>query len=130
MAPEVIIRSRRKRTDGEGSETQLDAAAPQSQADASTAAPHADAGARSRPSVPPRRIAIDRRPSPPPVATMPPEGGVAAPIATGDTDVVDALLGLGYSLADAQTALRSLPSDRALDLEERIRLALQSFARR
>jgi Holliday junction DNA helicase RuvA len=59
-----------------------------------------------------------------------PEGGVAVPNATPDSDVVDALLGLGYSLADAQTALRSLPSDRALELEERIRLALQSFAKR
>jgi Holliday junction DNA helicase RuvA len=59
-----------------------------------------------------------------------PEGAVVAPIATADSDVVDALLGLGYSLADAQSALRNLPSDRALDLEERIRLALQSFARR
>jgi Holliday junction DNA helicase RuvA len=59
-----------------------------------------------------------------------PEGVVAAPIATADSDVVDALLGLGYSLSDAQSALRSLPTDRALELEERIRLALQSFARR
>jgi Holliday junction DNA helicase RuvA len=56
-------------------------------------------------------------------------GGVAAPIAPGDSEVVEALLGLGYSLADAQQALRGLPGDRSLDLEERIRLALQSFAR-
>jgi Holliday junction DNA helicase RuvA len=58
-----------------------------------------------------------------------PAGGVAAPITTAESDVVDALLGLGYSLVDAQSALRSLPTDRALELEDRIRLALQSFAR-
>jgi Holliday junction DNA helicase RuvA len=58
-----------------------------------------------------------------------PPGGVAASLPPSDSEVVDALLGLGYSLADAQEALRGLPSDRALDLEERIRLALRSFVR-
>jgi holliday junction DNA helicase RuvA len=58
-----------------------------------------------------------------------PEGGIVAPFATADSDVVDALLGLGYSLADAQTALRGLPTDKSLELEDRIRLALQSFSR-
>lgn len=47
-----------------------------------------------------------------------------------DADVADALLGLGYSATDAQAAIRSLPTDRALGLEERIRLALQYFAKR
>jgi Holliday junction DNA helicase RuvA len=47
-----------------------------------------------------------------------------------DADVADALLGLGYSPADVQAAIKSLPADRALDLEDRIRLALQYFAKR
>lgn len=47
-----------------------------------------------------------------------------------DADVADALVGLGYTPADAQAAIKSLPTDRALELEERIRLALQFFAKR
>src|SRR5579875_3714071 len=52
---------------------------------------------------------------------------VGAPV---DADVVEALMSLGYSAADAQAAVKSLPTDRPLDLEERIRLALQYFVRR
>ncbi len=59
-----------------------------------------------------------------------PEAGTFAPIATVDSDVVEALVGLGYPLNDAQAALRSLPADREVELEERIRLALQFFTRR
>jgi Holliday junction DNA helicase RuvA len=47
-----------------------------------------------------------------------------------EADVLEALVGLGYSPADAQAALRSLPPDRTLDLEEQIRLALRYFAKR
>ncbi|MGH2460105.1 MAG: Holliday junction branch migration protein RuvA [Chloroflexota bacterium] len=47
-----------------------------------------------------------------------------------DADVAEALMGLGYSPVDAQAAIKSLPTDRQLDLEERIRLALQQFAKR
>lgn len=46
-----------------------------------------------------------------------------------DVDVADALGSLGYTTADVQAALKSLPADRALDLEERIRMALQFFAK-
>lgn len=52
----------------------------------------------------------------------------ATPIPTSpDLDVLDALISLGYSAADAQAALKNAPAD--LDLEERIRRALQYFAR-
>jgi len=47
-----------------------------------------------------------------------------------DADVAEALVSLGYTTADAQAAIKSLPTDRALDLEDRIRLALQYFAKR
>jgi Holliday junction DNA helicase RuvA len=44
-----------------------------------------------------------------------------------DAEVISALTSLGYSIAEAQAALRSLPPED-LTLEERIRLALQYFA--
>jgi Holliday junction DNA helicase RuvA len=44
-----------------------------------------------------------------------------------DAEVISALTSLGYSIAEAQAALRSLPLED-LTLEERIRLALQYFA--
>ena len=40
----------------------------------------------------------------------------------------DALVVLGYSVVEAQTAIQSLPRDAPEDIEERIRLALQYFA--
>ena len=55
-----------------------------------------------------------------------------ATVATGalaDADVLAALTGLGYTTADAQAALRSLPDDTTLPLEEKILLALRYFAR-
>ena len=54
--------------------------------------------------------------------------GEAAPAALpADVDVLEALLSLGYSSADAQAALKTLPPN--LELEEKIRRALQYFAR-
>ena len=51
-----------------------------------------------------------------------------SPVLThADAEVISALTSLGYSIAEAQAALRSLPHED-LPLEERIRLALQYFA--
>ena len=55
-------------------------------------------------------------------------GGVA-PLADVDTEVVDALTGLGYSIIEAQTAVQAIPRDTPQDVETRLRLALQYFAR-
>ncbi|MBZ0277856.1 MAG: Holliday junction branch migration protein RuvA [Anaerolineae bacterium] len=44
-----------------------------------------------------------------------------------NTDVMDALVALGYSIVEAQTAIQSLPKDAPQDIEERVRLALQYF---
>jgi len=44
-----------------------------------------------------------------------------------DADLVAALTGLGYSVAEAQAAIRALPRE-PLSLEERVRLALAYFA--
>jgi len=44
-----------------------------------------------------------------------------------DAEVISALTSLGYSITEAQAALRSLPRED-MPLEERIRLALQYLA--
>ena len=43
-----------------------------------------------------------------------------------DTEVVDALISLGYSVVEAQRAIQKLPKD-ATSVEERLRLALSQF---
>ncbi len=45
-----------------------------------------------------------------------------------NTDVIDTLLALGYSVVEAQAAVQSLPVDAPENVEERVRLALQYFA--
>ncbi len=45
-----------------------------------------------------------------------------------DSEVVDVLSGLGYSLVEAQTAIQSIPEDAPESIEERVRLALRYFA--
>jgi len=45
-----------------------------------------------------------------------------------DAEVISALTSLGYSISEAQAAVRTLPKED-LPLEEKIRLALQQFAR-
>ncbi len=52
---------------------------------------------------------------------------VAAPAAGGQTDILNALLSLGYSSAESQKALKSLPAD--IDVAEGIRLALKTLAK-
>lgn len=54
-------------------------------------------------------------------------GAVAAPVAGSQTDILNALLSLGYSSAETQKALKTLPPD--VDVSEGIRLALKSLAR-
>lgn len=56
-------------------------------------------------------------------------GAQIAYLSDADTEVIAALTGLGYSIVEAQTALASLPRDASQDVEGRIRLALNYFAR-
>lgn len=56
-------------------------------------------------------------------------GAQIAYLTDADTEVIAALTGLGYSIVEAQTALASLPRDASQDVEERIRLALNYFAK-
>ncbi len=46
-----------------------------------------------------------------------------------DSEVLTVLMALGYSMHEAQAALQALSPDAPEDVEERIRLALQHFAR-
>lgn len=48
-------------------------------------------------------------------------------ITDADDAVVDALISLGYSVVEAQTALQSLPKDTPDDVESKLRVALQYF---
>lgn len=55
--------------------------------------------------------------------------GATIPITDLDTDVLGALTALGYSVVESQAALQSIPKDAPKDVEERVRLALQYFAK-
>lgn len=56
-------------------------------------------------------------------------GGAGLPVmAAENTDVVAALTGLGYSLREATQAVAGLPQSPALDLEEKLRLALKRLS--
>ena len=44
-----------------------------------------------------------------------------------DAEVIDALIGLGWSVVEAQRAVQQLPAD-VVDIEERLRLALSQFS--
>jgi len=64
----------------------------------------------------------------------PPAAGIevapsAARARKADAEIVAALMGLGYSQAEASAAAERLPQDGDLPLEERIRMALQFFAK-
>lgn len=54
-----------------------------------------------------------------------PPPSARAPLSPLDAEVMAALTNLGYSSDQARAALGSLPTDRLLDTEERIRLALR-----
>lgn len=51
-----------------------------------------------------------------------------ARISDVDTEVLEALTSLGYSLIEAQSALQFIPRDTAQDVETRLRIALQFFS--
>ena len=55
--------------------------------------------------------------------------GVAA-VSGGDGEVLAALSALGYSATEAKAAVDAIPESDGLTVEEKIRLALQQFARR
>ncbi len=58
-------------------------------------------------------------------------GGSGVTTAGGSiqAEVLEALMGLGYSTAEAQAALRKIPPERAMTLEEQVTFALRSVSR-
>ncbi len=58
-------------------------------------------------------------------------GGAAAlsPTAKLQSEALEALMGLGFSAAEAQSALGKIPQGQPMTLEEQITYALRSFAR-
>lgn len=55
-------------------------------------------------------------------------GAAASPSGKLQAEVLEALMGLGYTAAEAHAALARIPQDRAMTLEEQITFALRSFA--
>ena len=55
------------------------------------------------------------------------EGFAIRNITDVDDAVVDALISLGYSVVEAQTALQTIPKDTPDDVETKLRVALQYF---
>ena len=49
-------------------------------------------------------------------------------IASVNSDLLEALVGLGYSVVEAQSCIQSLPEDIPDDLESKLRVALQHFS--
>lgn len=64
-----------------------------------------------------------------PTSTEP--GGAGMPAGSGNlqAEVLEVLVNLGYSTSEAQAALRKIPQDRPMTLEEQVTFALRSFAR-
>jgi Holliday junction DNA helicase RuvA len=60
------------------------------------------------------------------IAPLLQEAGLEA-IPDSDSDVLQALVGLGYSLNEAQKAVAAIPRTAPDDLEDRLRIALQYF---
>jgi Holliday junction DNA helicase RuvA len=55
--------------------------------------------------------------------------GQVLPVSDTDTEVIEALTTLGYSLVEAQAALQFIARDAPDDVETRLRLALQYFSK-
>lgn len=53
--------------------------------------------------------------------------GIQNPIKDVDADVISALTGLGYSIIEAQSAIQMIPKDAPIDIESRLRIALQQL---
>jgi Holliday junction DNA helicase RuvA len=53
----------------------------------------------------------------------------AAPAGSTQAEVLEALMGLGFSQAEAQAALSKIPKEQALTLEQQVTYALRTFSR-
>jgi Holliday junction DNA helicase RuvA len=57
-----------------------------------------------------------------------PDGMTLEPLKKFDEELLEALVGLGYSVAEAQTSIQSIPENIEDDLEIKLRYALQYFS--
>ena len=57
-----------------------------------------------------------------------PDGMTIEPLKKFDEELLEALVGLGYSVAEAQTSIQSIPENIEDDLEIKLRYALQYFS--
>lgn len=64
----------------------------------------------------------------PSLAALSNNGAIPASVKI-QTEALEALMGLGFSTAEAQAALARLPQDRPMTLEEQVTFALRSFSR-
>lgn len=55
------------------------------------------------------------------------EGDLARRSSSADDSVLEALVGLGYSVVEAQAAIQALPKDTPDTVEDKLRIALQYF---
>lgn len=55
--------------------------------------------------------------------------GISASGSSLQAEVLEALIGLGYTTAAAQAALKKIPQDRPMTLEEQVTFALRTLAR-
>ena len=64
--------------------------------------------------------------------TMMPTNGAAAGSPAGriQAEVLEALIGLGFSNSEAQAAMAKIPQDQALTLEQQVTYALRSFSQK
>ncbi|TMC23829.1 MAG: Holliday junction branch migration protein RuvA [Chloroflexi bacterium] len=60
---------------------------------------------------------------------VPAGSAVASPSGKVQAEVLEALIGLGFSNAEAQAAMAKIPQDQALTLEQQVTYALRTFSR-
>lgn len=63
--------------------------------------------------------------------SLPASGSTTGATTSGgiQAEVLEALLGLGYTASEAQAALARIPQDQAMTLEQQVTFALRSFSR-
>ena len=76
------------------------------------------------------RLVLELKGKLPSLATISGAAGTTAGTSSRiQTEVLEALIGLGYSTTEAHAALAKIPQDQALTLEQQITYALRTFSR-
>jgi holliday junction DNA helicase RuvA len=75
------------------------------------------------------RLVLELKGKLPSLSALGGAAGAGSPSGRIQAEVIEALMGLGYSASEAQAALAKIPQDRPMTLEEQVTFALRSFAR-